>query len=263
VFLTLSGPSLADMNLEALRKPGVITWGVNNSPAVIRPRLWTVVDTANRFHDRLWRDPAITKFIPLPLANLRLRYKDEKGVFQNSRLRVRDCPAVWFWQRNSHFDPADFLCQSSVCWGNEEKQTDSVGVTGIRSVMLATIRLAYAVGFRTINLCGADFRMERGRPNYAFEQARDAHAVRHNNRLYAAMVKRLTALAPYFEMAGLRVFNCTPGSALEVFPFRRLSAAVAEATADCGGDLDTRDWYDDPEEPRRRVAYQWDHGGGD
>lgn len=262
-FLICGGPSLADTNLDLLRRPGVVTWGMNQSWALFRPRFWTCVDPPGKFHDRGWRDPTITKVVPLALANHRLRVRTDKG-FRNSQFRVADMPSVLFWQRNSRFNPAFFLGEPSVCWGNTEGVVDPIGVSGIRSVMLASMRLVHAFGFRTVYLVGCDFKMEKASP-YAFAQDRRQGAINHNNRLYAAVGKRLEALKPYFEFAGLRVFNCNPTSALEAFPFKRISVAVEEATRDCGGEMDTRGWYENMDKPKPESdgldAYR--HGGGD
>lgn len=261
-FLICSGPSLKDMNLGLLDTPGVVTWGVNNSWAVYRPRFWTCVDPAEKFCDRGWRDPAITKVVPEALASQHLRYK-KNGQFHRSRLRVRDCPAVMFWPRNSRFEPADFLAEPSVSWGCDEGHIDSLGIAGIRSVMLATLRLIHAFGFRTIYLLGCDFKMEEGRDNYAFPQDRTRAAIKHNTRLYRAMNARLDALRPYFEMDGTRVFNCTPGSGLTAFPFKRLSEAVEEATADCAAPMDASGWYEKPTDPRDEYPEYHYAGNGD
>ena len=262
VFLTLGGPSLIDMNLELLRRPGVITFGVNQSWATIRPRLWTCADPPEKFSDSGWNDPSIIKFVPDPLANSMLRTKIGKR-FVRLPQRPCDMPSVFFFPRNARFEPADFLVQNSVTWGCDEDQTDPLGIKGIRSVMLQAIRISYALGFRTINLCGADFRMEEGKANYAFEQGRSKAAIEHNNRLYAALTTRFEALKPYFQIAGLRVFNCTPGSALTVFPFRRLSEAVAEAQEGCP-EIDAAGWYESAPKPRppefAAVVGDWEYG---
>src|SRR5690606_27167024 len=61
---------------------------------------------------------------------------------------------------------------------------------------------------------------------------------------------RLAALVPYFEEAGLRVFNCTPDSGLTVFPHVSFDQAVKEATAVIPHRIETAGMYD------RRVKYQ-------
>ncbi len=249
-FITASGPSLKSMDLGALRGPGVVTMGVNNSWSVIRPRLWVGVDPVRKFHPYGWMDPAITKLVPVALANQNIRYRAEDGTWKFSRWRVRDMPSVLFWQRGDRFEPSDFLTENVVTWGQPDTDTCPCGVKGIRSVFMAAIKLCYSLGFRTVYLCGVDFKMEEGKPGYAFEQGRTKSAVRHNMALYAGVSARLEALRPYFDMAEFRVVNCTPDSGLKVFPYVPLADAIKQATGDCAGDMSTSGFYD--EEPAAR-----------
>ncbi len=258
-FIVAGGPSLADMNLELLRSPGVMTWGVNNSWATFRPRLWTCVDPPDRFCYQGWLDPSITKVVPLAIAGSRLRFRDTKGELRTSKYTPQDMPNVLFFNRNGRFEPADFLSENTVCWGGDQDYTDPLGIKGHRSVFLSTVKLAFSMGFRHLYLCGCDFRMDTAKP-YAFEQEREASMARFNNKQFSAMSRRFEALLPYFEGEGLRIVNCTPGSALKVFPSMRLSDAVKEATADCAGPMDTRGLYDGP--PKDEWAAYRD-GGGD
>lgn len=269
-FLVCGGPSLLGMNLALLQTPGVVTWAMNNAwsaldalPGRPRPRLWSCIDPIERFCWRGMVDPSIVKVLPLQLAPQRLRFLDGT-VWRQSRLRVRDCPSVWYYQRNCRFNPADFFAQASVCCGNNDGETDALGVTGLRSVMLATVRLIHALGFRTINLLGCDFRMGGGGRDYAAVQRRDGPTVAHNNALFAGLNTRFAALAPYLELEGVRVFNCTPDSGLAAFPFRPLHEAVREATAWTAGPLEAEGWYDrqpTADELRDRDRWQWESPG--
>jgi len=257
-FLICNGPSLADANLGLLRRPGVMTFGMNNGWSVFRPRLWTCVDPPRKFHQAGWHDPCITKFVPINFAGMRLRVKDAAGKFHESRYLVRDMPSVLFYQRNCRFEPADFLVEPSVNYGNTEALTDSAGVQGKRNVMLSAFRLMHAVGFRTIYLVGADFHMD-ARSGYAFKEHRGRAAIDHNQNQYHAMAARLEALRPYFESEGVKVYNCNPTSMLTTFPHKRLSEAVAEATAHVDVPMDTVGWYAAEKKPRVIVGAE----GGD
>jgi hypothetical protein len=245
-FLLGGGPSLHDMRLELLDRPGIVTYGINNSWAVKRPNIWTCVDPAERFCIEGWKDPRITKIVPVHLAPQHLREWTPVGLVRNFA-RVRDVPSVLFFRQNTRFEPADFLVEPSVNWGNSEEVEDANGDKGVRSVMLAALRLAFYLGFRNVYLCGMDFRMVEGQQNYAFAQDRTQHAVKHNNRLYDVLNRRFGALAPYFDMAGFRVVNCTPESGLEAFPKMRLSDAIDEAGAGCDRPMRPEGHYDEPE----------------
>ena len=64
-FLIGGGPSLATLDLNQLNRPGVLTFGMNNSSKVFRPDLWTSVDDPSRFLYSVWLDPRIKKFVPM------------------------------------------------------------------------------------------------------------------------------------------------------------------------------------------------------
>jgi len=35
---------------------------------------------------------------------------------------------VLLYRRNEHFDPARFLAEDAICWGNPSSTTDSLGI---------------------------------------------------------------------------------------------------------------------------------------
>jgi hypothetical protein len=72
IFLLLSGPSLKSFHLDSLKQPGIMTFGVNNVPKVFRPNLWTMVDDPGNFIISIWKDPTITKFVPITKTNHKL-----------------------------------------------------------------------------------------------------------------------------------------------------------------------------------------------
>src|SRR5690606_33539319 len=69
-------------------------------------------------------------------------------------------------------------------------------------------------------------------------------SVRGNNDSYRIMNSRLAALLPYFEQAGLKVFNCTPNSGLTVFPKTTYEEAIEVATAVIPKRINTEGMYD-------------------
>ena len=68
--------------------------------------------------------------------------------------------------------------------------------------MLVALRLLHYLGFRTVYLIGADFKMtpEQG---HAFDEARSAESVRHNNVLYDSLNRRFEALRDHFPFSKL------------------------------------------------------------
>jgi hypothetical protein len=241
-FLVLSGPSLATHDLSQLNRRGIVTMGVNNSWAVHRPMFWTCVDSASRFLDTGWKDPGILKLVPMSHWSERLRIQRPDGTMAPSAFRVKQMPSVLLYRRSEHFDHRRFLDEDVVCWGNHTSTKDTLGIKGKRSVMLAALRLLHYFGFRTVYLVGADFKMtpEKG---YAFDEARSAEAVRHNNVLYESLNRRFEALAEHFKSHKFTVLNCTEGSGLTAFPHIPFAEAVEKAAAECGKPVNTKGWY--------------------
>lgn len=245
-FLLCNGPSLAAMDLTMLRLPGIMTMGMNNGWAIFRPDLWICVDRPGSFIDTGWKDPRITKFVPTEALRSKLHVKKQDGTFKKSAFAVSDMPAVFCYMRNNRFDPETFLHEDSVNWGCGEVITDSLGIRGGRSVMLASLRILCYLGFTRVYIVGADFKMAwqpDGQGNYAFKQWRWKSSVTGNNASYEALNRRFEALQPKLLEEGIKVFNCTPGSGLSAFPPMDYEEAVADASRECRKKVDTENWY--------------------
>jgi len=241
-FLMLSGPSLNQIDLAQLNRRGIVTMAVNNAWSLHRPTLWTCVDDPGRFIDTGWKDPGILKIVPVSHFDKRLRVQNPDGSFRASAFKVRQMPGVLFYRRSDHFDHGRFLKSDTINWGQDGEHTDSLGIKGKRSVMLAALHLLHYLGFRTVYLLGCDFKMAGDR-KYAFDENRSAQAIRHNNILYESLHKRFEALKPHFDQQGFKVINCSPGSELSVFERMEFADAVEAAGAECGKALSTAGWY--------------------
>lgn len=243
IFLILSGPSLVTHPLHQIRLTGAYTMGVNNSWGVYKPTFWTCADDPRKFLSSGWLDPRIIKIVPRGKAKKTLRKKEGK-MFRETEIQARDCPGTLFYERNLHFDPSTYLDEPTVNWGCSGKKEDALGIRGARSVMLSAVRLCYYLGFRDVYLLGCDFKMEKGRQNYAFEQDRWASSIRGNNNTYNALKARFEALKPYFEKKGFSVYNCNPESELEVFPYRSFKEGLSKFRDRVPEIEDTLGWYD-------------------
>jgi len=221
-FLVLSGPSLNKINLDKLRQPGITTFGVNNSPKVFRPHLWTSGDNVKNFMISIYKDPKITKFITYAKRNSKLF---DNTTWKESHLMVKDCPNVTYYNLNDKFDPETYLRGNTVSWGR------SRGDGGCRSVMLAAVRIIYSLGFRKVFIIGADFKMSP-EAKYAFDQDRTSGSMKNNNNAYKKLNERFDLLRPYFEKAGFYVFNSTPDSGLKSFDYVPFESAVKIALKD-------------------------------
>lgn len=230
-FLICGGPSLASINLDKIRVPGVLTMGVNNSVKVFRPNLGCVVDDPANFVRSLWFDPTITKFARQYYT--KPHYKDngensslifDSNAWSITDIEVKNCPATLFYRYNSDFCPERFLSEETICWGDVGGGTHKTGTSApndgkgpnVRSVMLVALKILYRLGVRQVYLLGADFKMTAGN-SYAFSQGRDKINVNYNNRSYQVIDERFNQLRRYFELADFKVFNSTDGSMLKAF----------------------------------------------
>jgi hypothetical protein len=230
-FFIGSGPSAGDMDLGLLDKAGFLTMGINNSSSIYRPNMHVSVDSAARFLESVWRDPKIMKFSGIGKPNHKIWNHDE--WFKNgcpmtndfySKTKVRDCPNIVYFTRNNKFDPEKFLTERVINWGNHKNQG------GGRSVMIAAIKILYMLGIRRVYLLGTDFTMEGKKP-YGFNEQRTSGAVRNNNDGYHKMMSYFTQLGPHFKNAGYEIYQCTPKTALTLFPYISLEDAVAKETS--------------------------------
>lgn len=247
VFFVLSGPSLSLIPPEELQQRGIVTLAVNNAATVIRPNFWVYGDRTNKFHDVIWKDPGIMKFMPIrawhPRRISTVRTKVD-GKFVDTGKQGRYFPGVIGYQRNAFFNPEIFLWEPTVNWGNSKKSAAQNNLPHIINIMFVAFRVAYYLGFRHIYLLGCDFNMKGARP-YAFDQAKTPDSVSSNNGTYLKLNYMLSLLKPYFDNAKLEVFNCTPDSGLLAFPQLSFQEALQNAKSDLPKVIDTAGWYDD------------------
>ena len=236
-FLIASGPSFKDVDKNLLNAPGCWTMTLNNAVRSFRGNAACIVDDPSRFVASLWLDPTIMKFVPTshfkkPIWDNRTFRKPDGTVdirWCPMNMVVGDCPNIIGYQRNEKFHAPRYLVEDTVNWGNHKRWG------GGRSVLLASIRILYLLGFRKINLVGVDFEMT-DQKRYHFDEGRTESAVKGNMSTYSKMVTWFTELKPIFEQSGLVIKNCNPHSNLRVFPMTTVEQAVSEATA-CLGDV--------------------------
>lgn len=88
------------------------------------------------------------------------------------------------------------------------------------------VHLAAHYGAKKILLCGFDMKGELGKQHHFGE-----HPWRFNFRLpFDLFIERFTKSAPEFAKRGIKVINCTPGSALTCFPSMTIEEALACST---------------------------------
>ena len=254
IFMICNGPSLASgkMDLSLLKRPGIMTYGMNNGPRTIRPNLWTCVDDPRRFLKSIWFDPCITKIVPHTFAEKRI-FDNEKWA--DMKTLAGQCPNLMYFHRNEKFMPERWLIEDTINWGNSKDHG------GGRSVMLAILKIMFLLGFRNVFLLGADFTMS-GDYTYHFDEQREHGAVKGNNSTYQKlMYEYFPKLKPYFDAEGFNVYNCNPESELKVFDYVPYEDAIAFASANLGDVDNERTWgmYSKPKERQQWIAEPQDN----
>lgn len=243
IFFICNGPSVVNSgyDLSLLKKPGIMTYGINNGPRTVRPNLWSCVDDPARFSFSIWNDPCITKIVPFSFA--------EKNIFDNekwemSTKKVQDCPNVIYIRRNEKMEYKRFLKELSFNWGNHKD------FGGGRSVMLMSLKIMFLLGFRKVYLLGADFNMSETQ-TYHFDEQRSKGAVHGNMSTYDKLQNEyFPKLKPHFDAEGFHVYNLNPNSKLKVFDFANYNDAIKEASKELGDVDNERTWgmYSVPKE---------------
>jgi hypothetical protein len=232
-FLIGAGPSLNNMDLSLLNQRGIVTMGINNSPAIFKPNYWICGDTPRRFIEQIWKDPTITKFVPHGRRDVFPRVRDKDGNLKSSAFRTYQMPNTYFFNRGEWFDARLFLEDSDFPWGTNPQTPDAYGIKGYKSTLILALKMLWYLGAGTVYLLGCDCKMETGKSNYAFEQNRTPEDVKVNTEVFKALNRRLGEAKPYFDRAGFKVINCTPDSGLKVFPYLEYSEAVVKAATEC------------------------------
>jgi len=226
-FLILGGPSVASLDRSDFGRPGVLTMGVNNSPAVIRPNLWISADPPAKFLRSVWLDPTILKFLWTTHAGKKIYCSANRAMTED---RASDCPGIIQYGTMDPVEPETFLESSALQWGARGEPTKC------RSVMLLALRVLYDLGVRTVFLVGADFHQSPDAA-YGWGEKADPARCKRNNQLFESLTGIFADLKPVFDAAGFHVYNATPGSKLDVFPHVSLADAMDFAAAEFG-DLD-------------------------
>lgn len=102
--------------------------------------------------------------------------------------------------------------------GQEGVDSRPTHLSGMNSGQMA-MNLAYHFGAKRILLCGFDCKGGRWFGNHPRPLSNTHH--------YKQWLGKFDGMAKAYKKLGVDVINCTPGSALKVFPFADLSKALA------------------------------------
>ena len=204
-------------DLQSFYQPGVWSITINNACRVVKSDAWACVDSPASFILSNWLNPKCMKFAPI--CHTQKTLFDSGSAWKMTDIRTMDCPNMVYYKRNTHFQAQQFLDEDTINWGC------SADHGGGRSIMFATIRILYLLGFRRVFLVGVDMSMSKEQ-KYAFAQDRSKGSISGNQGTYALMRQRFGELRPIFESRGFQVFNCNPDSEFKVFDYMPFDEAV-------------------------------------
>lgn len=122
--------------------------------------------------------------------------------------------------RRQHFDHADVLVLKNG--GPHDFDDRPTHLRTGRNSGYQAVHLAAHFGAQKILLCGFDMKGTIGSQHWFGEPIwRKGHRIPFN-----LFCREFARGAPQFETRGIRVINCTPGSAITAFPFQSLEEAL-------------------------------------
>lgn len=257
-FLVCGGPSAKQLSLADLDQRGVWSLAINNMAGYCRTNAFLCSDPPSKFHNGIWQDPAMMKFVPTPKLDdcrggIREKIGDEfrEKMIDGERLRTGKCPNTWGFERRSWMKPDEsFFLESSAAWGNHNSGVQRTGEEKTVCTMLLGLRMLYYLGSRRIYLVGVDFKMDPTKElcdNYAFTEERKPDAIQSNNSQFAVVNKWMCRMQQngIFSKFGLEVYNCNERSGLRAFPFVPFELAIEDTLKDFPEEpLDTLKWYE-------------------
>lgn len=115
--------------------------------------------------------------------------------------------------------PIKLLGAEGFSWDLEE------GIYSGYTVSYYALQLAIYMGFKEIYFLGLDLRnFEKQTHFFGF----DHHSDTHEEFAFPKMRQSFERIAPTLKERGIEVFNCSPKSSLECFPFMSYEKAIAK-----------------------------------
>lgn len=206
-FLIGRGWSATEPRLRSLGD--VFTCAINNYPRWFEPDVWITGDPPHYFGRWIWENPHVRKFTPHETARLPCPKEDSDSPTKTPL----DYPNVHFYHHTTNIDADRFFETPYAQWG-----TTAYGPGdpehphgGVRSSMIATLRILYDMGLRTVYLLGCDFTPHEHPDEFYFSD----------------LAEQLAKLKPVFDEYGFKVIQTNPDSHLRVFPIVPFSPGLA------------------------------------
>lgn len=217
VFFLCTGPSLNNYDLTKLNNK--ITYSIKTIPLThYKTTMWCGMEKHNEISAEILEDPTIIKFVSDNVYNANYVTNGKLKTFYNLQ-------NIFWFSLSIHYQANTFFSSPDVSWGLPKNARDEDRIPGRRSIMLASFKLFYYLGFKRIVLLGCDFNMTPEQA-YCYGRKKGIIACQENNVLYETLQKRFTRLKPYIAQAGIEVFNCNPNSRLTVFPYKSYESCL-------------------------------------
>lgn len=206
VYLCCPGPSLATVDPEAFRAPGVFTVAMNTAYPKIRPDLWIGMDRPPCYASSLMME-AFPKLMRGGLQDVMWGGRKACEYPQTYFIDVEDSKKLDILDR--------LLPESKMVW---RKNTFFVALNAL-----------VWMGARRIHLVGCDFG---GAADYYDDRVLSKEHRTRNQKLYGNILRELRPLAADFGRAGIKLISCTKDSPLNSFlEYVPLAEALASSRA--------------------------------
>jgi hypothetical protein len=187
VYLCCPGPSLANVNPEDFKIPGVFTVGLNTSYPYIKPNLWIGMDKPGCYDPRLWWEP-FNKICRKPFWN------ETVGDYA-----LKDLPNVLF----ADISKADNIKEIFT------RRAHDTSFVWRKNTLITALHFIIWMGARRIFLVGCDFGGEKD--YYDDRELSDGNR-QYNKRLYSQQVECISSLKKDAVKYGIDIRSCTPSS---------------------------------------------------
>ncbi len=212
-FLVCAGPSLDTETALILDEPGLATMAVNRAVNLLRhPSYFVMCDSWDRYSMDVWHNPDVVKFV------------------RTSQQRfLTDWPNAIYANWKEEQPPAAMIAGPQIPLG--------IKTSGLRSSMCAAMSVLIRLGFKTINIVGADFDMSGKHYCDGFERTGGEikqYLDRTDDKVvtpgyFGLLNEMFVKLNPTLRDHGIEIWNCTPGGNLDAFDRKPLEQAVREA----------------------------------
>lgn len=200
-FLIGRGWSATSERIARLQANGVLTAAINNYPRTFQPDLWITGDPPNYFGRWIWENSAVQKFIPFETADMPC----PKFDVDDKAKTPKDYGNVHFYHHATNIDAENFFTTPYAAWGTTSYGIDDAERPhgGVRSSMIAALRILYHLGISNVFLLGCDF-VPHEHPDQDY---------------FADLAWQLKELRPVFEANNFSVMNTNRESHLRCFDF--------------------------------------------